>query len=180
MRAIAAWLVLGSFAAAPSAAQQQVEIDRTLQRISGVVLMAADVRQARLLKLVPAGDRGDESIQTALENRLLVLRELSRVPLAPASDEAVAARRKTWEASFPAGTDLPALMTRAGMSDKALEAWLRDEIRIEEYIDQRFGQLREEQRATRTNEWIRALRHRAGLAGAMPGAPEASGARPAP
>jgi len=173
MRLIAVWLTLGAIAwAAPARPQEQVEIDRTLQRIYGVVLMASDVRQARLLKLVPPSERGDAGIQTALENRLLVLHELSRVPLTPATDETVAARRKAWEATHQAGTDLPALMTRAGMSDKGLETWLRDDIRIEQYLDQRFGQLPDAQRTTRINDWIRSLRHRAGIA---PGAPDTAG-----
>jgi hypothetical protein len=46
---------------------QGVEIDRTLQRIYGTAIMMSDVREARILKLVPEASAGDEAVQRALE-----------------------------------------------------------------------------------------------------------------
>jgi hypothetical protein len=74
-------MVVAGLAAGVSAAGAQ-EIDRLLVRVNGAVLMQSDIRQARALKLVP--DTGsDEATQRALENRLLMLGEVSRGAPAP-------------------------------------------------------------------------------------------------
>jgi hypothetical protein len=52
-------------------------------------------------------------------------------------------------------------MTRAGMTDQALDGWFRDELRINAYINQRFGQVPD--RATRISSWLSDLRRRANL-----------------
>lgn len=143
----------------------QVEIDRTLQRVYGIPIMASDVRQARLMRLLPDAADTDRAIQTALENRLLMLREVSRGGSPVPEEDAVAMRRRTWEGTLPAGFDVEATMTRAGMNPSLLEAWFRDDVRIEEYVTRRFGQAADPRRAERIDEWIRDLRRRAGIDG---------------
>ncbi len=54
-------------------------------------------------------------------------------------------------------------MARAGMSARDLHAWQRNDLRIQMYLDGRFGSLAPNQRATRTAEWLGDLRQRAGL-----------------
>lgn len=155
-----AWMLAGVAGAA-----QQVEVDRTLQRVNGTPIMASDVREARLLKLVPEAAAGDEAVQRALENRVLMLGEVSRTtPVVPGGD-AIAARRRAWTASWPPGTDLPALMMRVGTTDQALDGWFRDELQIAAYLDQRFGVQADAARAARIAEWIAEMRKRANLAG---------------
>ena len=148
-------------AAAPAAAQ--VELDRTLQRVYGTPIMTSDVRQVRLLRLAGAGVDTDVQIQTFLENRLLMLREVAHGAGTEPDAAVIAARRRAWEATWPAGTDLPALMARAGLSDQALTGWFRDDLHIEAYLNQRFGQVADARRAARVSDWIRDLRRRANL-----------------
>jgi hypothetical protein len=158
------WMIaLAWTAACAGAAGAQVEIDRTLVRVYGVAIMASDVRQARLLHLVTAADDSDRATQTALENRLLMLREVSRGGAPSPEADAVGARRAAWTAALPPGFDVSATMARAGMSATALAAWFSDDARIEGYVTRRFGQAGDPRRAERVDEWIRDLRHRAGL-----------------
>jgi hypothetical protein len=157
-KVMAATMVM--LAAVGAGAQKPIEIDRTLQRVHGTPIMASDVRQARLLRLVEAAATDDEILR-ALENRLLVLHETARNERIEPKAEAIQARRKDWVAAWPAGTDLPALLARAGATDQWLDGWFRDELRIAAYLDQRFG--RTPERTMRIEAWLNDLRRRANL-----------------
>jgi hypothetical protein len=144
---------------------QAVEIDRTVEHVYGTAIMASDVRQAKQLKLLPNAAT-DNAILMALENRLLLLREVGRQAAQPSTQVApasIAARRQAWAASWPAGTDVPALLKVNGMTDQALDGWFRDDLRIAAYMDLRFGANDDEARAKRVTEWIAELRRRANL-----------------
>ena len=162
--ALGAVLVLLAGAAAPGA--QGSTFDRTLVIVGGKVILASDVELARQLKLVAAADDSDAAILAALENRVLVLAEVSRaLPPEPSSDE-LAARRRQWEQSLGPGVDVAARLAAAHMSEPALRAWLLDDLRIQKYEDQRFG--RQADPAAARAAWIADLRHRAGLPAAPP------------
>ena len=168
MRLTAVLLVLVSAALVPSldarvATVDQVELDRTLVRVYGTPIMASDARQVRLLRLLTGVGDSDEAIQTALENRLLMLREVARGAITEPSAVVTTSRRQSWAASWPPGTDLPALMARARMSDRVLNGWFRDKLHIEAYLDQRFGQADDARRSARVADWVRDLRIRDSL-----------------
>ena len=158
-------IAIGLVLAAPVLRAQQVELDRTLERIYGSVVMTSDVRQVRMLKLAEAAADSDAAAQTAIENRLLILRELSRSNVPDPTADRIAAKREAWRQSLPAQTDSPALLARAGMSTQALDGWFRDELRIEAYLDGRFPQTGDSRRAERISGWINDLRRRANLSG---------------
>lgn len=161
MRALLAPVLL-VVAAMPAMAGQQ-EIDRTLWSYNGAIITTSDVWQARQLRLVPGDATTDDQVLRALQNRQLMLLEIRRVPPpAPAAAD-IAAHRRDWESSFGAGADVRTLLTKAGMSEKACDGWLTDDLRIRAYLRERFGMLPESERATRTEEWLRGLRQRAGL-----------------
>jgi hypothetical protein len=155
-----AWMLAGAAGAA-----QQIEVDRTLQRVNGIPIMASDVREARVLRLLGDAAASDEAALTALENRLLMLHEVSRAAPADPSREAIVARRKAWASAWPPGTDLPALMARTGTSDQRLDGWFRDDLQIAAYLDQRFGAQADAARAARIADWIAGMRKRANLPG---------------
>jgi hypothetical protein len=140
---------------------QGIEIDKTLTRVYGTALRSSDVREARLLKLVPEAGSGDEAIQRALENRLLILHEMMRVEAGDPGKDAVSARRQVWTSSWPAGTDLPGLMVKCGTTDQTLDAWFRGELQIQNFVAQRFPPGPD--RDTKYNDWIADLRKRANL-----------------
>jgi hypothetical protein len=138
-------------------------IDQTLQRVYGTAIMASDVREARLLNLVPEANGGDEAVQRALENRLLILNEMKRTPAPDPGRDAIAARRQNWTATWPAGTDLPGLMAKCGTTDQALDGWFRADLQIAAFLAQRFGQGGDPGRDQKYNEWLADLRRRANL-----------------
>jgi hypothetical protein len=153
---IAALLVSTAIGAAA-----QVEIDKTLSRVYGAAVMASDVRQAKLLRLVPEAT-SDDAVLTALENRLLMLRETANNERLEPSKEAIQAAKDAWRRAWPQGTDPAALMGRAGMTEQTLDGWFRDDLRVAAYLDQRFGTVAD--RDSRISSWISDLRRRANLA----------------
>ena len=164
MRRLMTYLMAGALLLIPAGAgAQQIEIDRTLQRVGNTPIMLSDVREARLLKLVPEAGGNDDAILTALENRLLMLAEATRIPGTEPARDLIAARRQAWRATWPAGTDLPALMVSAGTTDQDLDGWFRDDLRIATYLDQRFGQVVDATRTKRISDWLVELRRRANL-----------------
>lgn len=156
---------IGLMLAAPSLRAQQVELDRTLERVYDSVVTTSDVRQVRLLKLAEGGADTDAAAQATIENRLLIKRELSRGNVAEPSADRIAEKREAWRKTWPASTDVPALLARAGMSAQALDGWFRDDLRIEAYLAERFPQTTDPRRAERVNAWVNDLRRRANLAG---------------
>jgi hypothetical protein len=163
MRNLLAPVVLVAAAVSGVAAWQQSEIDRVLWNFNGALITTSDVWQARQLKLVPTDADSDDKILRALQNRLLILMEVKRVPPSlPAADD-VESRRREWEATLGPGADVRSLLTKAGMSQKACDTWITDDLRIRAYLRERFGMLPEAERGARTDEWLRGLRQRAGL-----------------
>jgi len=149
--------------AVPALRAQQVELDRTLERVYGSVVMASDVRQVRLLKLVDAGADTDAAAQAAIENRLLIMRELSRGTVPEPAAERIAEKREAWRKTWPASTDVSALLARAGMSAQALDGWFRDELKIEAFLAIRYPLTADTRRAERIAAWVNDLRRRANL-----------------
>jgi hypothetical protein len=135
---------VGLVLAAPALRAQQVELDRTLERIYDSVVT-------------------DAAAQTTIENRLLIMRELSRATVPEPAADRIAEKREAWRKTLPASTDVPALLARAGMSAQALDGWFRDELKIEAYVAERFPQTADPRRAERISNWINDLRRRANL-----------------
>ena len=141
----------------------QVELDRILSRVNGKIITRSDVRQAQVLKLVD--EVGSEaSTQRALENRLLLLGELSRVTsLPPATAGELEARRREWEASLGGGANAARQLSQTGMSAPELENWLRDDLRIQAYLRRQFGAIPDQDRSRAVADTLSRLRMRAGL-----------------
>ena len=134
----------------------QASLDRLVSRVNGVAITASDVSQARALKLV-SDTSSDAACQRDLENRILILSEVSRgAALDPIDDAAVAAHRRSWEASLGGPADQ--LMAKSDMSERALQTWLRDDLRIRAFVQRQFGD-----RSAAMTDWVKRLRERAGL-----------------
>jgi hypothetical protein len=138
---------------------QQV-IDRVLVRFGGDIVTSLDVRQARLLKLIQPEPADDQAYVDALVNRRLILADLKRNPPPDPAADAIEAKYREWSARV--GPVAPAEMEHrladAGMSEAELRGWLRDDLRIQTYLADRFGA-----RQADLGAWIATLRQRAGL-----------------
>jgi hypothetical protein len=146
-------------------ASAQTVLDKVLSNVNGEVITQLDVRQARMLKLqlVTSTAESDADVLRGLENRRLALAEVSHVTLPAPSAGDIAAHRRAWEASVGAGANLPQLLDRAGLSENGLQSWLRDDIRIQLYLAQRFGGVPEGERPAEIARWLATLREHAGL-----------------
>lgn len=157
------WIVViaALLLSAPLAGQEV--IDRVLSRVNGQIVTLSDLRQCRSLKLLSVDGDTDDAYQRALENRLLILREMSRGAGAEADQQAIAARRREWEGLLGSGPPVQDRLAQAGMSADALDSWLANDVRIKAYLDQRFSSTSAADRPQVISHWIDTLRQRAGL-----------------
>lgn len=137
--ACALWLGLGLLR--PSTAGAEI-IDRILAVVDREIITLSDVNGAILFGLVEVPRDTTDKTQAALDRlieRRLTLTEVERyAPPEPADamvDAAVAARR----ARFADSAQFEAALAASGLTADQLRHHLRDDLRIETYLQQRFG-----------------------------------------
>ena len=116
-------------------------LDRTLALVGGQPITLSDARAAMTLGLV-AADRSADPIPGVvgrLVDRELVLREVQRyAPPAPA-ESAVSARLDEFHKRFTGDATLTSVLDRFGFTEARLVAWVRDDLRTQAYLAQRFA-----------------------------------------
>jgi len=117
-----------------TAAAQQL-LDRILARVGGHEITQTDVQAARGFGVV-AGPTDDVALEQMIDRRLLLV-EVGRFPPPEPSEAAVAAELA--REKMTAGAGLQLLMESTGTDEARLRETARDTLRIEGYIDQRFG-----------------------------------------
>jgi len=140
-------------------------IDRVLAVVAGAAITQSDVTAALEFGLVMPHGTGDpvSAAVNDLVERQLMLTEVERY-LPPEPPEDVVNRRlQAIRERFPTAAAYQAAFRRTGVDDMRLRQSVRDELRIEAYLDQRFSvpPLTAERRAAAINEWIGGLRRRA-------------------
>lgn len=145
-----------------SAPGAQIELDRILGEVNSRIITQTDVRQARDLQLVDDVS-SDATVRRALEERILVLGEITRSAPVVITDADVAGRRTAWETRVGGPDRARQMLASAGMSEAALQTWLRDDARIQAYLKRQFGVVPDSDRARATTDWLLRLRQRAGL-----------------
>ena len=155
---LAAALVIG---VGVGVVRAQVELDRILARVGARVITKSDVQQAQQLRLVEDVS-SEAAVQRCLEERWLVLEEVRRgAPLSPGSENDLAARRADWERKVGGKAAAAALLEKASMSEAALLAWLRDDLRVEAYLARQFATVPAADRPKASADWLDRLRQRA-------------------
>ena len=122
--------------AMPARAQAPVVIDAIVARVNGRVILASDVRAAEVLPHGLASTRLTNPID-AMVDRTLMLEDVERASPATPPGDAVEARRRELEAAVGAAA-LGRLASRDGMTPARLQAWVRDDLRMDAYVAQRF------------------------------------------
>jgi hypothetical protein len=127
---------LVALVAALTVAQPQL-LDRTLALVGGQPITLSDARAAVALGLIDAAQGSIADLTTRLVDRELVLREVQRyAPPAPA--ESVVEARLAAIRQRLAGS-LAAILVEHGFTDTRLRAWIRDDLRTQAYLAQRFA-----------------------------------------
>jgi len=123
-----------------AAAAQETLIERTVAIVGGAVITQSDVRTALALGLVDAaGPDAERDAASRLVERWLILHEVSRFAPPEPAPAAVAARLAAIAARAGSPAALDALLVRGGFTPGRLAAWVRDDLRIAAYLDQRFA-----------------------------------------
>lgn len=116
-------------------------LDRTLALVGGQPITLSDARAAMALGLVPA-DRSANPIAgvtARLVDRELILREVQRYAPAPPSESAVEARLGEIAATQSDAAGMAQVLERYGFTETRLRAWIRDDLRTQAYLAQRFA-----------------------------------------
>jgi hypothetical protein len=142
-------------------------IDRALAVVAGVVITQSDAVAASELGIVTneATDDPIGGILAQLVERQLVLIEVDRSAPPEPSAEAVDRRLQAIRARFASTAAYEAVLRRSGIDETRLRQTLRDQLRIEAYLDQRFSAppLTVERRAELIKEWVAGLKRRADI-----------------
>jgi len=125
-------------AAAPGEGQT---IDRVMASVGGRIVTLSDVRAARELGLVAAPSQagGTREVLDRLLDRILMLEEVERYAPPEPDPRAVEARLEAISAAFPSREALEAALRVSGMTESSLRQWVRNDLRIAAYLDQRFA-----------------------------------------
>jgi hypothetical protein len=126
----------------PSGALSYAEIiDRVLAAVAGHIITQSDVLGALTCGLVEVPQGGDvvERALDRLIDRELVLAEVERyLPPEPAPGE-VHLRLERIRARFPSGAAYQAALAASGFTESRLADWVRNDLRIDRYLEQRFA-----------------------------------------
>jgi len=162
-----AWRLLATFLAvltAPLAATQAPTadlLDRVLAFVDGQLIMQSDVRAFTELGLVDPGDAADpeEAVLTALVERQLILAEVDRYVVAEPTVVEVDARLADVVARAGGVEGFESRLPLLGFTRADLRQIVRDDLRIERYLDGRFPS--SALRASLVEDWILSLSARA-------------------
>ena len=135
-------------------------IDRILAVVDGAIIMQSDVTMAVRLGLVPRSAAADSLAAPldALIERRLMLEEVDRY--APPDPPDADVDRHLADIRTRAGAGFDSILRDSGISVDQLRRYVRDDLRIESYLQQRFGST---QPSTTIRDWIDGLRKRANV-----------------
>lgn len=136
-------------------------IDRVLAVVGPQLITLTDVTAARDLGLQAADNATDpvRAILSKLIDRALILAEVDRYAPPEPTAEAIDREVARIVARFPSVEALAAALGRSGIDDKHLRETVRQDLRIRDYLDQRFAAAQDRRQAL-MDDWMNALRRR--------------------
>jgi len=114
----------------------QTLLDRVVARVNGTVILLSDVRAAVIFGLIDGPADSEIAVEETVQRALLV-EEVNRFPPPEPAAEAVDAELERLRAR--AATSLEDVQRGTGLSADNVRLLARDRLRIQSYIDQRFG-----------------------------------------
>lgn len=120
---------------------QPVLFERTLALVGGQPITLSDARAAIALGLIEIPKEAADPMAgatTQLVDRELVLREVQRYAPAPPAESEITARLDEIRKRLAPAT-LTTVLKAHGFTEMRLHAWLRDDLRTQAYLVQRFA-----------------------------------------
>ena len=120
-------------------------VDRVLASVGGRIVTMSDVRIAREFGLVTgaAATQDARAVLEQLIDRILILDEVERYAPPEPGDQDVKARLHAIRSRFNSLDGFVAAMKASGTDEAALTQWVRNDLRIEAYLNQRFASVME-------------------------------------
>jgi hypothetical protein len=135
-------------------------IERTLALVGGQPITLGDTRAATALGLLDANLSPAGDVLNRLVDRELILREVQRYGPAAPAESAVEARLAEIRMRFADPAALTRVLTDTGFTEVRLRAWVRDDLRAQAYLAQRFASATPATRMDSINDWLSDLRRR--------------------
>jgi hypothetical protein len=132
-------------------------VDRTLAIVSGRAITLSDARTVLALGIVE-GTVVDGALVQRLVDRELMLREAERYQPPEPSRDRIDATLAGILSRLGSDDALARVLSNGGFTRERLLAWIRDDLRIEAYLRQRF--VADERRADQIADWVSDLRRR--------------------
>jgi len=136
-------------------------IDRVVAVVAGQVIMLSDVSAARELRLESA-EPGPDPVRAMLSrliDRQLMLVEVDRyAPPEPAADM-VESGLAAVRGRVPTSAAYEEILARCGIDEKHVREWIRQDLRIDAYLEQRFTPA-DPRRQALIADWLNGLRRR--------------------
>lgn len=135
-------------------------VDRTVAIVDGRTITLSDARVAVALGLVE-GESVDADVVDRLIDRELMLRETNRYTPPDPPAEAIDARMDRARQHAGGEAALERVLESGGFSQMRLRGWIRDDLRIAAYLEQRF--VMDDRRADLIADWVEDLRRRTSI-----------------
>ncbi len=138
-------------------------LDRIVAVVDGAPITQSDVTAATQLGLIQprAGEPVSAAID-ALVERKLMLEEVDRY--APPDPAEADITRRVDEIRARAGARFDSILAASGLTEDQLRREVRNDLRIEAYLQQRFGTSQPtDERAAMIRDWMAGLRRRANI-----------------
>ena len=133
------WTAVHDQARAPAPAAEAL-LERTLAIVGGAVVTQSDVALTQALGLVEGSAASTpEATLAALVDRWLMLHEVARFAPAEPTTAAVEARLAVVQARMGDAAAVARRLAEGGRGPSYLAAWVRDDLRIAAYLEQRFA-----------------------------------------
>jgi hypothetical protein len=156
-------LVLACWVVAAVAVRADEVIDRVVAVVAGDIILLSDVRAARELGLVERGDEADpdRDVLTHLIDRALMLAEVDRYAPPYPEEAAVDTAVDEVRARLPTPAAFDRTLARVGLEQTQLRELVRENLRIQSYLGQRFPADTPARQRELVAEWLAGLRRRA-------------------
>jgi hypothetical protein len=158
-----AFLFLLAWCLFPAPVWADEVIDRVVAVVAGDIILLSDVRAARDLGLVERGDEPDpdRDVLTHLIDRALMLAEVDRYAPPYPEEAAVDTALDEVRARLATPAAFAQTLARVGLEQTQLREIVRENLRIQAYLGQRFPADTPARERELVAEWLAGLRGRA-------------------